>query len=87
VGIKKREIPFRVDDFQNALEQLFGLGARHLEILFIKNLHEKLKVTYKWDMPSCVVPELTFHEYLRIVKQKFEDSGINEKELKEKYEW
>jgi hypothetical protein len=52
-----------------------------LEILFIKNLHEKLKVTYKWDLPSCVVPELTFQEYLRMVKKNFEEADANEKEL------
>ena len=75
MGIKKREIPFRIDDFQNALEKIFGLGARLLEILFIKNLHEKIKTTYKWDMPRWVVPELTFQEYLHLVKMEFENSN------------
>jgi len=79
MGIKKQEIPFRIDDFQNALEKLFGIGARHLEILFVKNLHEKLKITCKWDMPRWVVPELTFQEYLRMVKKTFEGADANEK--------
>jgi hypothetical protein len=80
MGIKKQEIPFRIDDFQNALEKIFGLGARLLEILFVKNLHEKIKTTYKWDMPRWVVPELTFQEYLHLVKMEFENSnaGTNE---------
>jgi hypothetical protein len=72
MGIKKQEIPFRIDDFQNALEKLFGMGARHLEILFVKKLHEKIQVTCKWDMPRCVVPELTFKEYVRLAKMNFE---------------
>jgi hypothetical protein len=75
MGIKKQEIPFRIDDFQKALETIFGLGARLLEILFVKNLHEKIKTTYKWDMPRWVVPELTFKEYLRLVKVEFENSN------------
>ena len=38
-GIKMTLIPQRIDDFSNALEEIFGLGARHLEILIMKHLH------------------------------------------------
>jgi hypothetical protein len=76
--IKKREIPFRVDDFSDALEKLFGLGARHLEIIFMKNIHAKVRVKYKWDLPKWVVPELTFREYLRMVEKNLE-ADANEK--------
>ena len=79
VGIKKQEIPFRIDDFQNALEQVFGKGARYLEILFIKKLHEKLKATYEWGMPRCVVPELTFKDYIRLVRMDFENSNARKR--------
>lgn len=71
-GISRREIPFRIDDFSDALEKIFGLGARHLEILIMKNLHAKAKVEYNWDLPKWVVPELTFKEYIRNVKRSFE---------------
>jgi hypothetical protein len=80
-GLKKQEIPFRLGDFQNALEQLFGVGARNLEILFIKKLHDKLKTTYKWDMPSWVVPELTFKEYINLVTADFEKSNKTNKPI------
>ena len=80
MGIKRQEIPFRIVDFQNALEKIFGLGARALEILFVKNLHEKVKTTYKWDMPRWVVPELTFQEYLHLVKMEFENSSARTEE-------
>jgi hypothetical protein len=73
--IKKQEIPFRIEDFQNALAKLFGIGARHLEILFVKNLHDKLKTSYKWDMPRSAVPDLTFQEYLSLAKMNFENSN------------
>jgi hypothetical protein len=75
MGIKKSEIPFRIDDFQNALEKLFGIGTRHLEILVIKNLHEKIKIKYKRDMPRWVVPDLTFQEYIRLAKMTYENSN------------
>ena len=74
MGIKKHEIPFRINDFQNALEKIFGVGTRHLEILIIKNLHKKIKIKYKDNIPSCIVPDLTFHEYIRCVKMTYENS-------------
>ena len=73
-GIKKQEIPFRINDFQNALEKLFGVGARQMEIHFVKKLYEKIKTVYKWDMPRWVVPEITFQEYLRLARSTFEKS-------------
>jgi hypothetical protein len=79
-GIKRQEIPFRIEDFQNALEKLFGIGARHLEILFVKNLHEKFKTSYEWDMPRWVVPDLTFQEYLSLSKINFEKSNTRNSE-------
>ncbi|MGZ4851469.1 MAG: hypothetical protein ACXV2C_08845 [Candidatus Bathyarchaeia archaeon] len=36
--IKKQEIPFRINDFSFALEQIFGFGALSLETMFMKNL-------------------------------------------------
>ena len=80
MDIRELEIPFRIDDFQNALERIFGMGARHLEILFIMHLHEKLKTKYKWHMPRWVVPELTFKEYVRLLKTKLENSNARTKE-------
>src|SRR4030065_1025289 len=74
--IKKQEIPFKIEDFQNALEKLFGaLGSRHLEILFAKNLHEKVKISYGWDTPRWAVPSVTFQEYLSLSKINFEESS------------
>ena len=75
MGIKKSEIPFRIADFQNALERLFGIGTRHLEILVIMNLNKEIKIKYKADMPHWVVPDLTFQEYIRLVKMAYENSN------------
>ena len=84
--IKKQEIPSRLSDFSNALEQIFGLGARHLEIMFMKNLHEKIKVTckwpeYEWPLSKWIVPEMTFQEYVRLMRRNFETANTNKTEM------
>lgn len=78
-NIKRWEIPLRINDFSNALEKIFGIGARHLEILFMKNLHAKIGVTcewpaFKWSMCKWIIPEVTFQEYVGLMKQNFEDT-------------
>ena len=70
-GICRREIPFRIDDFSDAIERIFGLGYRHLEILIMKRLHAKAKIEYKLDLPEWVA-DLTFKEYICKVKRSFE---------------
>ena len=84
--IRKHEIPSRLSDFSNALEQIFGLGALHLEILFIKNLHAKIKVTckwptYEWPLSKWIVPEMTFQEYVSLIRQNFETAKANKIEM------
>ncbi len=81
--IKKQEITSRLSDFSNGLERIFGLAARHLEILFMQNLHANLEVTckwpaYKWPWSKWIVPEMTFTEYVWLMRQSFEAAN-NEK--------
>ena len=42
-GIKKEEIPFKIEDFANAIEQTFGSVAKLIEIKIIERLHAKYK--------------------------------------------
>ena len=74
-NIKRREIPLRINDFSNALERIFGIGARHLEILFMKNLHAKVDGLYEWEGPRWLVPEMKFLEYVKLMKLCYEDQG------------
>lgn len=78
MGIKKQEIPFRIYDFQNALEKIFGVGARSLEIMILKHLHKELNTTYKWNMPHWVIPDITFQQYLQKAKKDYEKSNNQE---------
>lgn len=59
-NIKTKEIPDKIDVFSRALESLFGVGAEHLEILFMKSLYAKVKDAGEWTSCEWVVPELTF---------------------------
>ena len=70
-GIEKSEIPYRINDFSDALEKIFGPAARNLEILCIKNIQAKARIDYKWDLPESSGSELTFGEYIHVVKQNY----------------
>jgi hypothetical protein len=48
-NIKTKEIPNKIDDFSRALERLFGVGAKHLEIVFMKNLYAKVRGACEWS--------------------------------------
>jgi hypothetical protein len=39
--IKKEEIPFRIDGFADAIEQMFGVAAKLVEIRMIEALHNR----------------------------------------------
>ena len=41
-GLSKRDVPFRIEDFTEAIENIFGLGAKVLQIRIMKNLFRKM---------------------------------------------
>jgi hypothetical protein len=71
--IARRDIPNNVNDFSDALELLFGMGAWHLETLIMMKLHEKVKCLYRWEGPKWLVPELTFRKYVELMRLGYED--------------
>jgi len=80
--IKRSEIPTKINGFSCALERIFSAGARSLEILFMKSLHSKLKLECEWS--SCckwVVPEVTFQEYVRLMRQKFGEAERKQEKI------
>ncbi len=42
-SISKQDIPYAVDDFVNALQEIFGSGAKLIEIEMMKSLHALVK--------------------------------------------
>jgi hypothetical protein len=83
-NIKRWEIPLRINDFSNALEKIFGIGARHIEILVMKNLYAKNGFTCEWptlEWPMCkwIIPEVTFQECVDLMRRNFENTYKKEK--------
>lgn len=85
-NIKREEIPQRISEFSGALEKLFGIGARTLEILCMEKLYAKVKVSYNWpehEWPLCkwIVPEMTFQEHIRLMRQNYENAQRREPKM------
>ena len=59
--IKKMDIPSKIDEFANAIEKIFGHGAKHLEIQIMKRLYEKIGHTFKYFPEN---DDLLFTEYV-----------------------
>jgi hypothetical protein len=74
-GISKQEIPRRMSDFSNALEEIFGSAAKQLQILIMKYLNQKVNASYKWVGPPWLVPELTFEKYVALMEVAYKDEG------------
>jgi hypothetical protein len=65
--IRKNDIPYRLEDFAEGLEKIFGLGAKFLEILMMKKLYEKIGQPLKWNENK----ELMFTEYITAAEKSF----------------
>lgn len=59
--IKKAEIPFKIEEFTIAIEDIFGEGAQLLEIQMMKCLHQKVGTPFK-HIP--MKDELVFTDYM-----------------------
>jgi hypothetical protein len=73
--ITKRDIPCRIEDFSDALERIFGPGAKHLELLIMEKLYLKVNCSYKWKGPKWLVPDLTFKQYVELIRIGYEDKA------------
>jgi hypothetical protein len=64
-NINKRDIPSKIEEFTEAIERIFGNGAKIIEIQIMKCLFEKLDHKLKY-YPKQI--DLTFPEYIAAVK-------------------
>jgi hypothetical protein len=66
-NIPKKDIPAELENFQLALEKIFGVGARFIEILIMKNLYQKI------DRPLGIVnsQQLEFIKYAQVAKRAY----------------
>ena len=66
-NIKKQEISLKTADFANAIEKIFGLGAKFIELRIIEKLHEKTPNF----MYSPEKKDLVFTEYVANLRRFF----------------
>jgi len=67
-SIKKDEIPYKLETFSNALEQIFGLGANFIEISIMRRLYKKLGNDFKWYKRG----DFTFVDYVIQARRSFQ---------------
>ena len=58
--IKKQEIPCKIEDFADALEQMFGIGAKLIEIRIIEALYQRIPDFMFYPKKGAVI----FKEYV-----------------------
>jgi hypothetical protein len=63
--IKRQDIPYRIEEFTNAIERMFGNGAKIVEIRIMKCLFNRVGCTIKiYQRPA----NLDFTEYIEAIK-------------------
>lgn len=60
-SIEKQDIPNKIEEFTNAIEKIFGHGAKILEIQMMIHLHEKVGNDFQYYPEKN---ELLFTEYI-----------------------
>jgi hypothetical protein len=66
-NVPKKDIPSELEHFQLALEKIFGVGARFIEILIMKNLYQKINCPLGTENSQ----QLEFIKYAKVAKQTY----------------
>jgi hypothetical protein len=66
-NIRKRDVPYKIEEFADALGKIFGLGAKPIEILIIRRLNEKVGGIIEYPQNK----DLVFTEYVVAARQSF----------------
>jgi hypothetical protein len=64
-NIEKQAIPRRIDEFADAIEEIFGLGGKLIEIQIMKRLYEKVGQSIEYSPEQDT---LVFAEYVEAVR-------------------
>jgi nucleoside-diphosphate-sugar epimerase len=70
-NINRRDIPYKIEEFADAIETIFGFGAKPLEILIMQRLYEKVGGVVEYPEHK----ELIFAEYVAAARQSFLKKG------------
>lgn len=66
--MKKHEIPVKINRFSFALEEIFGSGAKILEIRIMKLINSKIGNASNYDYEQ---DDLKFVEYIEAVRKSY----------------
>jgi len=66
--IRREEIPIKIEDFAKAIEKIFGMGAKIIEMQIMKSLYKRVGRNFKY-VPKK--KDLLFTAYLKAVKNHF----------------
>jgi len=76
--MNRLDIPYRIEEFIDAIERIFGNGSKILEIQIMKCLFKKVGYTVKHHSKQ---KNLTFTEYITAIKlEKQKRENINEQQ-------
>jgi len=64
-GIRKADIPSKIEEFVDAIEEIFGYGAKYLEIQIMKQLYEKVGQGFEYFPEKG---DLVFNEYVKAIR-------------------
>jgi len=51
--LNKKDIPYKIEDFTEAMENIFGVGAKVLEIRIMKNLFKNMGYPFPYFRPRA----------------------------------
>ncbi len=64
-SIEKRDIPTKIEEFTNAIENIFGNGAKILEIRIMEHLYKSVGSTFEYSPEKS---DLFFADYTKAVR-------------------
>ena len=67
-NINKNEIPYKIEEFVNAIEKTFGFSAKILQIQILKHLHKKVGHGFKYHSKNG---DLKLTDYVAALRQFF----------------
>jgi hypothetical protein len=75
--LPKRDIPCHLQDFEDGLERIFGVGAKYIEILIMKQLFRK--VGHNLELSDN--KELEFRNYVSAAEKTFRQKETKHRKI------
>jgi len=66
-NLNPQDIPLKISEFQQGIEEIFGIGAQFIEISIIQNLFAKTEL----PAVSQKAENLEFVEYINLSRRRF----------------